>query len=167
MIVHIMKIMNAAVDQVRREEAKTRDEHKKTRYLWLKNPSNLTAKQKQTMDQLPTHNLKTARVYQICLTFQGLFKQPTRKAGEAFLKRWYYWAAHSRLDSIIAAAKTIKNHWNGILNWFDSMISTGILEGFNSLIQAAKRRARGYRAICNLITMAYLVAGKLDFTLPI
>jgi transposase len=163
---HIMKIMNAAVDQVRREEAKTRGELKSTRYLWLKNPSKLTAKQKQAMEKMPTHNLKTARAYQIRLTFQELFAQPTRKAGEAFLKRWYYWATHSRLDPIIAAAKTIKKHWEGILNWFDSMISTGILEGYNSLIQAAKSRARGYRTIRNLITMAYLVAGKLDFALP-
>ncbi|MFO8035098.1 MAG: transposase, partial [Anaerolineales bacterium] len=56
--------------------------------------------------------------------------------------------------------------WEGVLNWFDSLITIGILEGFNSLIQAAKARARGYRTNRNLITMAYLVAGKLDFGLP-
>ena len=163
---HIMKILNFAVDQVRREEAKTRKELKKTRYLWLKNPSNLTAKQKQTMAELPTHNLKTAKAYQIRLTFQEFFEQPTRKAGETFLKRWYFWATHSRLDPMIKAAKIIKNHWEGVLNWFDSLITFGLLEGFNSLIQAAKARARGYRTNRNLITMAYLVAGKLDFGLP-
>lgn len=163
---HIMKILNFAVDQVRREEAKTRKELKKTRYLWLKNPSNLTTKQKQTMAELPTHNLKTAKAYQIRLTFQEFFAQPTRKAGEAFLKRWYFWATHSRLDPMIKAAKIIKKHWEGVLNWFDSLLTIGLLEGFNSLIQAAKARARGYRTNRNLITMAYLVAGKLDFGLP-
>ena len=40
------------------------------------------------------------------------------------------------------------------------------LEGFNSLIHAAKARARGYRTNRNLITMAYLIAGQLKFNLP-
>jgi len=38
--------------------------------------------------------------------------------------------------------------------------------GAKGLIQAAKRRARGYRTTKNLINMAYLIAGKLDFRLP-
>ncbi len=63
-------------------------------------------------------------------------------------------------------AKTVKEHWNGILNWFDSKLANGFLEGINSLIQAAKARARGYRSTRNLINMAYLIAGKLDFRLP-
>ena len=63
-------------------------------------------------------------------------------------------------------AKTVKNHWNGILAWFDSKLSNGFLEAVNGLIQAAKRRARGYRTTKNLINMAYLIAGKLDFRLP-
>ncbi|MCY4543787.1 MAG: transposase, partial [Gemmatimonadetes bacterium] len=40
------------------------------------------------------------------------------------------------------------------------------LEGINSLIQAAKTRARGYRSDRNLIAMVYLIAGKLDMRLP-
>jgi transposase len=163
---HIMKIMNQAVDEVRRQEAKTTDVLKKTRYLWLKNPNNLTGKQRRKMDSLTDHNLKTARAYQIRLTLQELFEQPDRKTGEAFLKCWYFWATHSRLEPIIQAAKTIKRHWEGVLNWFDSMITIGLLEGFNSLIQAAKARARGYRTNRNLITMAYLIAGQLKYNLP-
>lgn len=163
---HIMKIMNQAVDDVRRLEAKTTDVLKQTRYLWLKNPTNLTDKQRRKMESLTGHNLKTSRAYQIRLTLQELFKQPNREAGETFLKRWYFWATHSRLEPIIQAAKTIKRHWEGVLNWFDSLITMGLLEGFNSLIQAAKARARGYRTDRNLITMAYLIAGQLKFNLP-
>jgi hypothetical protein len=40
-----------------------------------------------------------------------------------------------------------------------------MLEGINSLLQAAKARARGYRSTRNLLAMAYLVAGKLNFRL--
>ena len=38
----------------------------------------------------------------------------------------------------------------------------GLLEGLNSLVQAAKRRARGYRSTRNYIAMIYLTVGKLD-----
>ncbi|GAB0056882.1 ISL3 family transposase ISCARN13 [Candidatus Magnetaquicoccaceae bacterium FCR-1] len=108
-------------------------------------------------------NLKTARAYQIRLTLQELFQTHSRQKGEAFLKKWYFWATHSRLPPMVAAAKTIKNHWDGVLNWF---LTTGLVEGFNSPLQAAKARARGYRSDANFITMAYLIGGKLNFTLP-
>lgn len=45
-------------------------------------------------------------------------------------------------------------------------ITTGILEGINGLVQAAKARSRGYRTTRNLITMIYLIAGKLRYDLP-
>jgi hypothetical protein len=68
------------------------------------------------------------------------------------LKKWYLWATHSRLQPMIDAACTIKRHWQGVLHWFTSQINNGILEGINSLVQAAKARARGYRSDCNFIT---------------
>jgi transposase len=57
----------------------------------------------------------------------------------------------------------VEEYWLGILRWFHSKVSNGLLEGLNSLIQAAKRRARGYRSTRNYIAMIYLVVGKLDF----
>ena len=164
---HVVKILNNAVDEVRRQELKYRPELKKSRYIWLKNPQNLTAEQAVKAKELQVNklNLKTARAYQIRLNFQELWKQPPENA-ELFLKKWYFWATHSRLEPIKKAAYTIRRHWDGILRWFKSNINNGILEGINSLIQAAKARARGYRTTRNLITMIYLIAGKLDFKLP-
>ena len=46
---------------------------------------------------------------------------------------------------------------------FVSRITNGLLEGINSLVQAAKAKARGYRSFRNLATIIYLIiAGKLD-----
>ncbi len=67
---------------------------------------------------------------------------------------------------MIKAAKTIKEHWAGVVRWFTSRINNGLLEGMNSLIQAAKARARGYRNVNNLITTIYLIGSKLEFNLP-
>lgn len=163
---HAVKIVNDAVDQVRRAEQKTRPELKKTRYIWLKNSTNLTQPQQETLGNLSKSNLKTARAYQIRLTFQDLYSQPNRADGEAFLKKWYFWATHSRLQPMIDAAKTVKRHWDGILRWFDSKIANGFSEGINSLVQAAKAKARGYRSTRNLKAIIYLIAGKLELQLP-
>ena len=62
------------------------------------------------------------------------------------------------------AARTIKKHWAGILRWWESRITNGVLEGLNSLIQAAKAKARGYRSNRNFATIIYLIAGKLDLS---
>ena len=163
---HIVKIINEGVDEVRREEQKSQPELKQSRYVWLKNETNLSSSQRELRDSLTKSNLKTARAYQIRLTFQEFYQQPTREAAEAFLKKWYFWATHSRLPPMIEAAKTIKRHWNGILRWHDTKIANGILEGINSLVQAAKAKARGYRSPRNLHAMIYLIAGKLELGLP-
>jgi transposase len=163
---HAVKIVNDAVDQVRREEQHTRPELKRTRYAWLKNTTNLSPGQRDTIESLSRRNLKTARAWQIRLTFQEVYQQPSRQAAEALLKRWYFWATHSRLPPMIDAARTIKRHWDGILRWHDTHLANGILEGINSLVQAAKAKARGYRSTRNLKAIIYLIAGKLELSLP-
>ena len=45
-------------------------------------------------------------------------------------------------------------------------VSNGLLEGTNSLIQAAKARARGYRSKTKMITIICLIAGKLPNPSP-
>jgi transposase len=163
---HAVRLINEAVDKVRRAEQRGRALLKGTRYLWLRNPQNLSDRQRAMLDALPTHHLKTARAYQMKLAFQELYEQPTPALASRWLKRWYFWATHSRLAPMIDVAYTIKRHWDGILRWFDSRIANGLIEGINSLVQAAKAKARGYRSVRNLETIVYLIAGKLDFRLP-
>lgn len=164
---HLTTIINEAVDKVRRQEQKEHPELARSRYVWLKNPENLKASQSEIIEALTVKklNLKTSRAYHIKLNFQQLYNQPAETA-EAFLRKWYFWATHSRLEPIKEAAYTIKRHWNGVLRWFTSKINNGILEGLNSLIQAAKARARGYRTTRNLIAIIYLIGGKLNFAFP-
>lgn len=162
---HLVKLINEAVENVRRAEQKSRAELRNSRYLWLKNPPNLSPRQRTHLDSLAGVNLKTARAYRIRLAFQDLYLQPAAGA-EAFLKKWYWWATHSRLPPMIEAARTIKRHWHGVLRWFDTRIANGIMEAINSLVQAAKAKARGYRSTRNLKAIIYLIAGKLDLALP-
>ena len=64
------------------------------------------------------------------------------------------------------AARTIMRHRDGILRWFNSKIANGLIEGINSLVQAAKAKARGYRSTRTIKAITYLIAGKLDLRLP-
>ena len=164
---HILKIINEAVNTVRKQEASTNNILKGTKYIWLKNYNNLTKKQKEQLNELTMSkmNIKTIRAYNIKQSFQDIYQANTQEEFIAYLKKWYCWAIRSRLEPIVKAARTIKKHWDGIIKWYESKINNGILEGLNSVIQAAKSKARGYKTFKNYKIIAYLLTGKLDFSL--
>ena len=164
---HVIQALNKAQDEVRRMEQKHNPLLTSSRYIWLKNPENLTAKQKELLETLRYENLKTAKVYQMKMTFQDIYRyihEP--EAAEAAIKKWLSWAVRSRLDPIKGFAKTVKTHFDGIMRYFTSRLTSGAMEGINSRIQEIKRRARGFRNIDNFITMIYLEAAALDLELP-
>ncbi len=161
---HVKAQLSKAVDEVRRSEAAEQHELLlRSRYLWLKSPSNLSGKQRVRLDELLTHPLKTARAYRWMLKFDHFYELDGDTA-EQYLRRWCKGAVRSRLKPILAFAHMIQDHWLGVVRWHHSRISNGLLEGLNSLVQAAKRRARGYRTTRNYIAMIYLVAGKLELS---
>lgn len=165
---HVVKLLNEAVDQVRRAERKEAPELKRTRYLWLKNQSNLNSRQQRQLEQLVLagSHLRTVQAYQMKLAFQDFWELSAAHA-ERFLQAWCTWVGDSDLPSMKRFAATVENHRNGILRWFQTRISNGLLEGLSSLVQAAKARARGYRSTRNLTAMIYLMHGKLPLTQPI
>ena len=66
---HAVKLVNDAVDKVRRAESKSRPELKHTRYLWLKNEANLTSSGRVQLDSLARAHLKTGRAYGLRVAF--------------------------------------------------------------------------------------------------
>ena len=62
---HVIELVNEAVDEVRRGEAKHDDWIKGTRYLWLKNLQNLDAEEKASIVRLEAANLDTMQAWQI------------------------------------------------------------------------------------------------------
>jgi len=122
--------------------------------------------EKETLESLTMSNMnmKTMKAYNIRQSFQEIYQANTQEEFVTYLNKWYYWATHSKLDPIIKAAKTVKRHWKGIVKWYESKINNGILEGLNSVIQATKSKARGYKTFKNYKIIVYLLTGKLDFT---
>jgi len=64
---------------------------------------------------------------------------------------------------MLGAAKMIETHLEGILAHWKHRVTNAYMEGLNSVFSATKRKARGYRTVDYLLTMLYLVAGKLSF----
>ena len=130
--------------------------------FYSKDSDKWTREQLFAFHDLSRRGLKTHRAFRLKETLREIFATARdAKKTEALLEKWYSWARRCRLEPMKRVAATLKNHWQGILNAFDSRLSNGRVEAINSLIQAAKARARGYRTTRHLITMAYLIAGKL------
>ncbi len=164
---HILKIINEAVDKVRKEEVKSNPILKDTKFVFLKNQSNFTLKQKEKYEQIKISklNIKTFKAMQIRESFQQIYLCETKELFVPLLKKWYWWATHSKIQQMVVVAKTIKDHWNGIVSWANKRINNGILEGFNSIFQAAKAKARGYKKTKTIKSVIYILTARLDFSL--
>jgi len=160
---HVRSHLSNAVDEVRREESK--HHHgllDNTRYLWLKRPANLTEKQRDLLDELLAQPLQTVRAYTLAQQFDSFYELDDPDTAEEYLRRWIAEVNSTGLAPLQKFARMLEDHWLGVIRWHHSRVSNGLLEGLNSLIQAAKRRARGYRTNRNFITMIYLIVGKLN-----
>lgn len=163
---HVMNQINKALEAVRREEQRENAVLKNSRFLWLKNPKNLTTRQEARLAELKRLDLRTARAYQIKLALARFWEIADPGDAVAYLKRWYFWATHSRLQPVIQAARTIKRYWKGVVNFFNVRVTNGMVEGLNSKIKTAMKRAYGFKHVAYLRTIIYLVAGKLTFDYP-
>ena len=85
---------------------------------------------------------------------------------EAGLKWWCGWAARSRLEPFRKLARTLKTHWDGILGYFESGITSAAIEAINGKLQLAKRIARGFRNFAFFRAIAYLKTARLNLNLP-
>jgi transposase len=160
---HVMKLANEAVDLIRKQEVRTNHVLKNTRYLWLSNPGNLSVEKLGQITSMQTMNLATARAYQMKLNLQELWTLSDRETAQEHLNAWYLSVIHSKIGpSMKKLARTVKKHEHGILSFFPDRRTSGLMEGINSLVQAAKAKARGYTNSTYFKTIVYLVAGKLS-----
>ena len=160
---HLVAMLTGAVDETRKEEARRHKSLQGTRWMWLKNPANLTARQREELKGFFLENdyCDTAKAYSFKLQFQELFGY-RKLAAKRLFEAWLHTALESGLKHIEKVAGTFYKMRDLVMNWFETRISNGVLEGFHSVLQATKNKARGYKDPNNLIAMSYLLHGKLD-----
>jgi transposase len=166
---HVVAHLGRAVDEVRREtwrklRGDERDAFKKTRWLWLKNPWNLSRPERRRLSNLCRKNSPIVRAYYLKEAFQRFWDYQSPGWARRYLKHWLWWASHSRLAPFEKFARMIRNHLDGVLAWTTTRVANGAVEGMNNAVKVVSHRAYGFRR-----SFSYMVAiwhGCGDLPLP-
>jgi transposase len=166
---HIMSMLSKAIDDVRAQEVKALKARgyepvlRRSRWLLLKRPENLTEKQEPRLAELLQYNLRSVRAYLLKEDFQCLWEYRSPYWAGVFLERWCTRAMRSRLEPMKKVARGLRRHRELILNWFRAKgaISAGTVEGFNNKAKLTMRRAYGFRTDRAMEVALYHTLGAL------
>jgi transposase len=136
------------------------EELKGHKYTFQRNRQNLSDKEERSLSDMIELYPTMGKAYRLKVLFNDLWEMPNKAAATTFLTNWCMDVAEAKIPAFMAFAKTVKGHRSGIIHFVESRISNGILEGINSKVQLAKRRARGYRNMGDVINMIYFLCVK-------
>lgn len=147
---HLVRYLNDAVDQVRKQEHRRLSQQgdealKATKYWWLYGEENLPEKHRAAFSQLKGSQLKTGRAWSLKEMFRNFWDCETVADGRQYFSSWYSWAIRSRLEPVKKVARTFKRHLDNIVTYFDHRLTNASLEGLNSKIQGIIKKACGFR----------------------
>lgn len=163
---HVSQLINKAVDGVRR------DEHAELvkrgcsiltgqKYLFLKDPKNMSETRSEELNTLLNMNLKVSRAYMRKFDFEWFWKLGSKEEASEFFAKWYAKTIRSRLEPMKKLAKSLKAHLNGLLAYHTFSITNAVAEGLNSKIQLLKSAARGLRTFEAYRARILFFCGKL------
>lgn len=164
---HLVQSLNKALDEVRIAERKGNDLLKGHKYTILKKYGNLSLEKKNALDYVLMMYPKLGEAYRLRELFVDVFNIPDPEEAKGYLWFWCDMAMEAKIEPYKKFVAMIKSHWSGITAYFDKRVTNSVLEGINSKIQLAKRRARGYRKVDNFINMIYFLTAKLKFDYPL
>lgn len=166
---HVKKVLIDALDEVRKAEQRTCSDKTtlfRGRRLFMIPSAKLTAEQSVNLAEMSKRYPKTGRAYRIVAGLDDFYASRSIEEAEAGFKGLYSWMRRCRLEPMKRAAETLMRHKSKIIAYFKNRLTNAICEGLNSIVQAAKRKARGYHTFEGFSSMIYLVAGKLQLTVP-
>ena len=159
---HIASKMNEVVDAIRRADQKEYKALKGSRYLWLRNSSALSEKQRAEVDTLSQAYPNIGEAYRLRELLKQVMDDAISSSRITPLNNWIKAAWASGLEPIRDFVNMLHQHWYGIKAYFKQVASNAFAERVNLKIQEIKRTAKGYRNIRNFITMIYFHLGGLD-----
>jgi transposase len=143
---HVMKMMNTALDDIRKEQQKTcGDTLKGERFLLLKNYDTLDVNGMERLNTLLAVNEPLFVAYTMKEQLRSFWAQETKEDGEVFLKKWCTDAMIQGSQPLKKVAKALLRRSDGLLNYFKHRISNGKAEGINNKVKTLKRQAYGFR----------------------
>jgi transposase len=162
---HIVQLFTTALDDVRKRESQIKPMPKNMRWAVLKKGDldNLTTNQLLALAELLDQGLDTATAWRIKERLRWIRLAKTPRAAQWRISRFIN---HARsligesqlLEPVSKALETLERHARRVVRRWTSTYTNARLEGLNSLFQAARARARGYRNTETFMTMIYLIA---------
>jgi transposase len=165
---HLVKALNEAVDEVRKEEwrqlgAEGRHAIKGLRWLLGMHSRNRTKGHTRLLNRLRTSNRHIHRAWVLKDEFDHFWHFKYVGAAQSFLKRWMTAALRSRLPSLKTFVTTLRNHFDNILTFIEHPLTNAAGEGINRLLKIVKNRASGFRGLEPFADLIFLTAiGDLD-----
>jgi transposase len=135
-------------------------------YALGKNPENLTENQKEQLEIVTAIDKKLCRGYARKEQLRLILHMKNEHGARLALKKWLWWASHSRIPAFIELGKKIRRHFQHILNTIRLGMSNARIESTNNKIKLIIRRAYGFRNIQNMIDMVMLICSDLHIPLP-
>jgi transposase len=165
---HVKKLMIDAMDEVRKAEQR---EHKSKELLNSKKllmipQTRQSEEQRVRIAALSKQYPKTGRAFRMVQGLDSVYASEDVEEASKRLDSLYCWLRRGRLEPMKKVALTLRTYGEEILNIFRTRLTNAICEGINSMIQAAKRKARGYHTFEGFSSMIFLIAGKLQLAFP-
>lgn len=167
---HVQRLVQDALDEVRRAEVRTVDDPeerralKHTRFALLKSPWNLTAIEQTKLTELPKANAILYRAYLMKESFAAILDRHQPNVVRKKLREWISWATHSGIKPFAKTARTIGKHIDGIVAYVATGLSNGRSEGTNSKVRTITRRSYGFHGAPALIALIRLCCSGLKLT---
>ncbi|MCC7411184.1 MAG: transposase [Gammaproteobacteria bacterium] len=119
------------------------------------------SKQEARLGELEHLNLKINRAYLLKELFRNFWSYQKAGWAKRYLKKWFWWATHSRLAPMREFAWMLRRHEEDILNYFRIPLDNGIVEGLNNKAKLVIHRAYGFRTAKTYILNLYHCLGAL------
>lgn len=162
---HVSQLMRSAMDEVRREEqgAKTSRSRKSGKKLLMIPQGRMDERQLAKLTEVSKLYPKTGRAYRMVQALDQVYQCSDVSQAVVMFDKLYSWLRRSRLEPMKRVALTLRQHKDEILAYYFHRLTNAIAEGVNSVIQAGKRKARGFATFRGFSTMIYLESAKLNF----
>ena len=147
---HVMKHVNAAVDETRREEffrqgPRLRAVMRGKRWLLLTRWHNLSRPKKTRLKEALSLNRRLFKAYYLKEQIERLWSYSYRGAAIRFLDEWVYSLRWQRLPAFQKLAVTLLDHLDGLVAYCEHKVPFGTVEAINGNLRSVIRRGRGYR----------------------
>lgn len=145
---HVKRYLNDGVDKVRRQEHRELSAAgnmvlKGTKYQWLRTHEDMRLKSAVQFRQLLVQELQTGMAWSLKELFDHFWSYRSRSHAMRFFYNWIESVNDSALSPMMKAARTLRDHLGGLLNYITFPITNASAEGINSIIQGLRTAARG------------------------